>query len=57
MTTLLRWLPRRRRGKRSVPVHLRPLPSWPRPQDPWAASAETIVLPRAAGRPDPRSVR
>lgn len=57
MSALLRFLPRRRpRGKRSIPVHLRPLPSWPRPQDPWQASAETIVLPRPAAL-DPRSVR
>lgn len=57
MSGLLRLLPRRRRGKRAIPVHLRPLPSWPRPQDPWAASVDTIVLPRVPATLDPRSLR
>lgn len=34
-------------GAKRVPVKQRPLPSWPKPVDPWASSAETIVIPRS----------
>lgn len=35
----------RRRGKHSIPLAERPLPSWPAPQDPWQDTALTIVIP------------
>lgn len=38
--------PARRNGQQQPTVWLPPHVAWPPPVDPWAASAETIVLPR-----------